>query len=355
MSIFRVEKSKNYTVMSNVHLRDPKLSLKAKGLLSQILSFPDDWNFTLRGLSTNNKESINTISNVVNELIEAGYIVREQCRSDTGHFGEASYVIYEVPPKMLEEMPEKPVLKMAQAKVTEPCHKNCDTVKEENVEKSAYLQGKLDVTSDAPCHKNCDTVNKSIVSPCHKKPYTVNCDSNQILNKQNTNNISYPSFHSRNIPRDISRDHSDDIVPTVGTMEGSETTLTPLGYEQYLNIIKSNIAYEDLVLVAPESREMIDGIVDIMLDVLLSRKKSYRISGEQKPLNLVRAKFMKLDMMDIQYLLDCLANNTTKIRDTKAYVISCLYNARETRGVYFQNAVNHDLYGRKNNDDGGGG
>ena len=77
MGVFRVEKNKNYTVMSNMHLRDKELSLKAKGLLSLMLSLPDDWDYTLRGLAAINKESINTISGIVNELIEHGYIIFE--------------------------------------------------------------------------------------------------------------------------------------------------------------------------------------------------------------------------------------------------------------------------------------
>lgn len=69
--------------MCNHHLQDRKLSLKAKGLLSQILSLPEDWDYTLRGLAAINKESVNTIGNIVNELIEAGYIIREQSRGVT--------------------------------------------------------------------------------------------------------------------------------------------------------------------------------------------------------------------------------------------------------------------------------
>ena len=99
MGVFRVEKNKNYTVMSNTHLRDKELSLKAKGLLSLMLSLPDDWDYTLRGLAAINKESINTISGIVNELIEHGYIIRQQIRGNAGRFGDIDYIIFESPEK----------------------------------------------------------------------------------------------------------------------------------------------------------------------------------------------------------------------------------------------------------------
>ena len=76
MAVFRVEKNKGYTVMSNHHLRNKELSLKAKGLLSQMLSLPEDWDYTLAGLSLINREKIDAIREAVRELENAGYIQR---------------------------------------------------------------------------------------------------------------------------------------------------------------------------------------------------------------------------------------------------------------------------------------
>lgn len=95
--VFRTEKNKNYTVMSNYHLRDKNLSLKSKGLLSLMLSLPDDWDYTLEGLSKINKEGIDAIRTAVNELERFGYIHREQLKTSNGQFSEVEYVIYEKP------------------------------------------------------------------------------------------------------------------------------------------------------------------------------------------------------------------------------------------------------------------
>ena len=106
MSVFRVEKNKGYTVMSNHHLRNHTLSLKAKGLLSQMLSLPDDWDYTLQGLAQINKESIDAIREAVRELERAGYIKRSRERDERGCLRGSGYTIYEQP--HTEPTPEKP-------------------------------------------------------------------------------------------------------------------------------------------------------------------------------------------------------------------------------------------------------
>ena len=97
MAVFRVEKSRDYTVMSNYHLRDTSLSLKAKGLLSQMLSLPEGWDYTLSGLSEINRESKDAIRSAVNELEKAGYIVRHQTTDNNGKFSANEYIIHEQP------------------------------------------------------------------------------------------------------------------------------------------------------------------------------------------------------------------------------------------------------------------
>lgn len=100
MAVFRVEKNKGYTVMSNHHLRNKELSLKAKGLLSQMLSLPEDWDYTLAGLSLINREKIDAIREAVRELENAGYIQRSRERDEKGRLRGTTYVIYEQPPKL---------------------------------------------------------------------------------------------------------------------------------------------------------------------------------------------------------------------------------------------------------------
>ena len=112
MAVFRVERNRGYTVMSNHHLRNKELSLKAKGLLSQMLSLPEDWDYTLAGLSLINKEKIDAIREAVRELERAGYIVRSRERDAKGRLRGAEYVIYEQPQPPTSDLPtlENPTL-----------------------------------------------------------------------------------------------------------------------------------------------------------------------------------------------------------------------------------------------------
>ena len=97
MAVFRVERIKDYTVMSNHHLRNKNLSLKAKGLLSQMLSLPDDWDYTLKGLAAINKESVDAIRTAIWELEDTGYVVRTRVRDERGCLRGCDYYVYEYP------------------------------------------------------------------------------------------------------------------------------------------------------------------------------------------------------------------------------------------------------------------
>ena len=106
MAVFRIERTRDYTVMSNHHLRNGKLSLKAKGLLSMMLSLPEDWNYTTRGLAAICKEGVDAIGGALRELETAGYIVRHQLRDRQGRISDTEYVIYEQPQPKNPDTPQ---------------------------------------------------------------------------------------------------------------------------------------------------------------------------------------------------------------------------------------------------------
>ena len=129
MAVFRVERTKGFTVMSNYHLNDKTISLKAKGLLSQMLSLPESWDFTLRGLACINKESLDAIRTAVLELEEHGYITRRQKRGENGKLSKIEYTIYEQPQ---QKQPLSPRLEnpntVPQPRLEKPCLENPNTV-----------------------------------------------------------------------------------------------------------------------------------------------------------------------------------------------------------------------------------
>ena len=112
MAVFRVEKTRDYTVMANHHLKNRDLTLKAKGLLSVMLSLPDDWDFTLKGLARINREGIDAIREGIRELEQAGYVMRHRVRDERGKLRGNEYVIYERPQLPASDCPaqEMPAL-----------------------------------------------------------------------------------------------------------------------------------------------------------------------------------------------------------------------------------------------------
>ena len=108
MAVFRVEKTKDYTVMSNYHLRDKELSLKAKGMLSLMLSLPDSWDYSLEGLAYICKDGVSSIRTTINELEENGYLTRRRLRNEKGQLGDTEYTIHEMPQKPVDNS-KKPV------------------------------------------------------------------------------------------------------------------------------------------------------------------------------------------------------------------------------------------------------
>ena len=106
MAVFRVEKTRDYTVMSNHHLKDRSLSLKSKGLLSIMLSLPEEWSYTTRGLAAICKEGVDAIGGALKELEAAGYLVRNKLRNAKGQITDTEYIIYESPQNKPE--PKKP-------------------------------------------------------------------------------------------------------------------------------------------------------------------------------------------------------------------------------------------------------
>lgn len=107
MAVVRIIKDKNFTTMGKYHLQEKEMSLKAKGLLSQMLSLPDNWDYSIKGLATINKESYDTIRQVLNELEQFGYLTRSQAKGTNGKFQDIEYTIYEKP------ITEKPITENA--------------------------------------------------------------------------------------------------------------------------------------------------------------------------------------------------------------------------------------------------
>ena len=284
MAVYRVQRTRDYTVMSNYHLKDKGLTLKSKGLLSMILSLPEEWNYTTRGLASICKEGVDAIGSALKELETAGYIVRRQLRGTNGRITDTEYIIYEQPqPKKPDMLPP-------------------------------------------------DTENPDMVKPDTEKPAELN------IEKSNTEkSITYGSS-TDSIPF---RDCAADCLPE---RKGRDAmSLTEI--ESYRELIQENIGYEYLCQQYETYREDLDEIVELIVETVCAKRKTTRIAGSDFPHEIVRSRFLKLDNSHIEFVMDCLQKNTTEIRNMKQYLLTVLFNAPTTISNHYTSQVNHDLYG----------
>lgn len=291
MSVFRIERTKDYTVMSNCHLRDKRLSLKAKGLLSQMLSLPEDWDYTLSGLAYINLESKDAIRSAVNELETAGYIQRHQTVKANGKFGANEYVIYEKPqPSSDKPLSENPTTEKPSTEIT---------------------------SSDNPTQLNTKITNT-------KKQNTDLSNTHSILSAESdceADGFSSSAFH-----------------------EPKRKEITLAQMNRCREEVKERIDYDRLKAEYPHD-SYLDDMVELMVETLCSNKKSIRIAGGDFPAEAVKERLNQIDDEIMKFVLDCLKMNTTKVRNIRQYLLTTLYNAPVTIGSHFTSLVNHDLYG----------
>lgn len=298
MAVFRVERNTGYTVMSNHHLRNKELSLKAKGLLSQMLSLPENWDYTLKGLSHINREKIDAIREAIRELEKAGYIVRTRERDEKGRLRGADYVIY--------EQPQKP---------------------------------KLDLpTLENPTLDNPTLGNPTQEKPTLENPTQLNKDGSRT-NLSNTEKSNMDLSSTDSIPILSPNPSPYGDVPE---RNGKEAT-TQSAVDIYREIIMDNIEYDILCQDPKMDKDRLDEIVDLMLETVCTARKTIRIAGDDYPAELVKSKFMKLNSSHIAFVMDCMQENTTKIRNIKQYLRAVLFNAPSTIDNYYTALVAHDM------------
>ena len=301
MAVFRVERNKGYTVMSNHHLRNKDLSLKAKGLLSQMLSLPEDWDYTLKGLSLINRESIDAIRTAVWELEKAGYITRQQNRDGKGKMADMIYTIYEQP-QPRPEQPDKAAPGLENPVLENPTSDN-------------PTPGKPTLGNPTQLNKDISSKEKSITDVSITDPIPI---------------LSRPS------PLE---DEAAQPPERKGTEAKSQSAI-----EIYRQIIMDNIEYEHLCQhVKGIDRETLDEIVDLLVETVCSARKTIRIAGDDYPAELVKSKFMKLDSSHIEFVFQCLSKNTSEIRNIKKYLLAMLFNAPSTINGYYTALVAHDM------------
>ncbi|MEG1497091.1 MAG: DUF6017 domain-containing protein [Clostridiales bacterium] len=290
MAVFRTQKKDNYTVMSNQHLQDKSLSLKAKGLLSLMLSLPETWEYTLQGLAAICKDGISSVTSAIQELEEAGYLVRQRTRTMSGRLGNIEYFIYE-----------------------ETQNNGCDNNQDKKIAPLSHIP------------KN--------IKPKYEKPTQVKHpqSNTKILNTKelNTNQSIYQETA-------IEQDSYDENEVDV-TDEMENITI-------YEDLVKENIAFDNLCHDNPLRKDEIHGITALITETVCSQGGTIRVGKQNYPAQVVKSKFLKLNHDHVQYVMESLKNTTTKIKNIRAYLLTSLFNAVATMGTYYSTQANHDLH-----------
>ena len=291
MAVFRIEKARDYTVMSNYHLRDMLLSLKAKGLLSLMLSLPENWDYTMKGLARICKDGIDSISGGIRELEAHGYLVRARVRNENGQLGSIEYTIL--------EQPKEPTQTPAPVR-------------------------------EKPIRENPIQVKPMLDAPIQENPAQ--------LNKEESSN--YPLKTDLSITQESSPILSSPPAPRERSGQDGMRKR-----ESYRALILENIEYDVLSQNVQLDKDRLDELVELMVDTVCSNREMIRIAGDDYPAEVVKSRFLKIDSSHIEYVLERMRENTTYVRNIKKYLLAALYNAPVTMDSYYTSLVSHDLYG----------
>lgn len=335
-TVFRVEKNKNYTTISNHHLQDRNLSLKAKGLLTLILSLPPDWDMTLKGLVSLSGDGVDSVRSGIQELEKAGYLRRSRSRNNLGQLLCTEYTIYEhaVTENVASETEIDDNLNIIYSEESHIGKSNVDKnshIGKSDVDENSQI-GKSDVDKNTTenlddCQIGFSNVGKSNIGKSNTIKYLNNKDT------YNINNYPYQSTYSSKLCREPKENSIDE-------MEKAQTL-----YEErkaYEEIIKQNIAYDLLTEQKEISRDFLDLCIQVMVDAVTSNKPYIKIKGQDIPKEAVKSVLLKLDDENISYVDMCLSESKTAIKNMQSYILTALYCSQHGGDTYFNQLVKHD-------------
>ena len=309
MAVFRVEKTGDYTIMSNHHFKNKELSLRAKGLLSLMLSLPEDWDYTLVGLSVINKEGVDAIREALKELEKFGYVERHRARNEGGQLKGTEYIIHEQP------ILEKPTLENP-------------TLVKPMLEKPTQEKPTL----DNPTQLN---TKRSKTNPERKKELNTDVinDQSNLISSLNPFSCECGNVENSDEPDEMRKDEKREPKHN--------------NYDFWKKQIQTNVDYKSLRTAHPYDLRLIDEIIEIMVETVMSNGDTIQIASNKYPHSIVKERFLNVDYEHIQYIIDCFKENAKMkdIKNIKQYLKAAIFNAPATIDSYFTAMVQRDMYG----------
>lgn len=298
--IFRTIKNRNYTVMSNHHLQNPRLSLKAMGLMSKVLSLPEDWNYSVKGLAAYCKDGYESIRTALCELEEEGYLIRRQLRDDKGRIAGTEYIFREIPEMEVPETEGRASETEEKSEKKEQKEEKGNARKPENIRVSPESENPILVHSE---DEDAESEAPQSDFPSADNPSSENRHQ-QNTNKQNTNinNILSSSSGIKNI---IKREEEE---------------------EEAVKKVKKQIGYD--FLRKKYGTVPLDEVVELMAEVSLPGHSApfYTVSQTAVSREKVQKRFSALKQDHIREILEAIGSGPP-IRNMRAYLLTALYQS----------------------------
>ena len=319
MPTCRVVKENNYTKISNHYLRDDSLSFQAKGLLTLMLSLPEDWDYTIAGLTKFTSDGRVCVANTIRELEEHGYIKRRQNRGENGAFAQNVYWIYEVP----------------------------------QTEDDSAEAG--NVCTDAAAMVETESVNES---PTEMEPMAENASTDADDSDASSNTEICPIILP-NTEEPLPANPSADFPPTGNcTQQIKELQKTEKPNLIRYDLMRARAAdrVEYAVLREEFPKEQLDELIDLIVEMESCQSETMLIAGAVYPRELVASRMQSLNAECIRYVLDCLREVKSQIKNMKKYLMASLFNAPATMENFMESRVQREVFAKmdmKNTETGG--
>ena len=329
-TVFRVEKKSNYTIISNLHLQDKALSLKAKGMLTLMLSLPEDWDMTLKGLVALSNDGIDSVRSTIKELEEHGYLSRSRGRNARGQMLCTEYTIHEK--STLTENTENNAENNQVGKSDVDVSR--DQVGKSDVDVSRDQVGKsdVDISRDQVGKSDVDISRDQVGFPKIGKPIYGNSDTIKDLKNKKTEYTkdSYPSSYQGKVTDEDAMDEHK-----------AQQLLSER--RRYEEIIKENIDYD--IYSESEDEDFLDFLnlsVQVMVDAVTSTAPTIRIKKQDIPQAVVKSQLLKVTSEQIEYVYSSTQTSKTKIVNMQNYILTALYNSLFGANLYYSQWVKHD-------------
>lgn len=322
--IVRVYKQNNFTIMSNHHLQNPNLSLKAVGLLCKVLALPaDSWTISIKGMAAICKEGYESVRTAFKELIDEGYVIRRQVR-EHGRIAMVIYIARESPDVEVPESVFEQTAEQIRASRMERERKRAAMIAAAVPETEAEKAGEdlIEKEPVSPQGENRPTVSRSAENPVNSTFSPQGGFLNQeILNQENRRQLKTNIYKNNNIYKTTPPPESS-VPEKTKVPESSKAPLCPDGQkEEAVAAVKERIDYQKLV--QENDKETVQEVVRLLAEYELGRGKYAFMDGEKIPAKELQEKFRNLTVDDVEQVLFSVA--TTEVKNLRNYLISALF------------------------------